>query len=50
MKKIEAIVSPTKFEAAREGLKAAGIVGRLVVYSGLRPPPLLRPVGSRARV
>jgi nitrogen regulatory protein P-II 1 len=31
MKKIEAIVSPTKFEAVREGLKAAGIVGRLVV-------------------
>ena len=31
MKKIEAIVSPAKFEAVREGLKAAGIVGRLVV-------------------
>jgi nitrogen regulatory protein P-II 1 len=31
MKKIEAIVSPTKFDAVREGLKAAGIVGRLVV-------------------
>lgn len=34
MKKIEAIVSPTKFEAVREGLKAAGIVGRLVVTPG----------------
>jgi len=31
MKKIEAIVSPTKFEAVRDGLKAAGIVGRLVI-------------------
>jgi nitrogen regulatory protein PII len=31
MKKIEAIVSPTKFEAVRDGLEAAGIVGRLVV-------------------
>jgi nitrogen regulatory protein PII len=31
MKKIEAIVSSTKFEAVRDGLKAAGIVGRLVV-------------------
>lgn len=31
MKKIEAIVSPTKFEAVREGLRSAGIVGRLVV-------------------
>jgi nitrogen regulatory protein PII len=31
MKKIEATISPTKFEAVREGLKAAGIVGRLVV-------------------
>ena len=31
MKKIEAIVSPAKFEVVREGLKAAGIVGRLVV-------------------
>jgi nitrogen regulatory protein PII len=38
MKKIEAIVSPTKFEVIREGLKAAGIVGRLVVMPvcGLR--------------
>ena len=31
MKKIEAVVSPAKFEVVREGLKAAGIVGRLVV-------------------
>jgi nitrogen regulatory protein PII len=31
MKKIEAIVSPAKYEVVREGLKAAGIVGRLVV-------------------
>ena len=31
MKKIEAIVSPTKIEAVRDGLKAAGIVGRLLI-------------------
>jgi nitrogen regulatory protein PII len=33
MKKIEAIVCPTKFEAVRAGLKAAGIVGRLIITS-----------------
>ena len=31
MKKIEAIVCPAKFEAVRDGLKAAGIVGRLII-------------------
>jgi nitrogen regulatory protein PII len=43
MKKIEAIISPTKFEAVREGLRAAGIVGRLVVTSvcGLQRPSIL---------
>ncbi|MGA8655999.1 MAG: P-II family nitrogen regulator [Chthoniobacterales bacterium] len=42
MKKIEAIVSPTKFEAVREGLRAAGIVGDLVVTSvcGLQRPSI----------
>jgi nitrogen regulatory protein PII len=43
MKKIEAIVSPTKFEAVREGLRAAGIVGRLIVtpVCGLHRPSIL---------
>jgi nitrogen regulatory protein PII len=31
MKRIEAIISPTALEAVREGLKAAGIVGRMIV-------------------
>jgi nitrogen regulatory protein PII len=31
MKKIEVIVAPTKLEAVREGLRTAGVAGRLVV-------------------
>jgi hypothetical protein len=31
MKKIEAIIAPTEFEAVREGLRAAGILARLVI-------------------
>src|ERR1700739_2661040 len=31
MKRIEAIISPAALEAVREGLKVAGIVGRMIV-------------------
>jgi nitrogen regulatory protein PII len=31
MKKIEAIIAPTEFEAVREGLRAAGILAGLVI-------------------
>ena len=43
MKKIEAIISPTKLEAVREGLRTTGIVGRLVIT----PVRCLQLVGSR---
>ena len=50
MKKIEAIVSPTKVEAVREGLRAAGIVGPLVVTSvcNLQRPSTLSAPGLDA--
>jgi nitrogen regulatory protein PII len=50
MKKIEAIISPTKFEAVREGLNAAGIVGRLIVTTvcGLQRPSTLSAPGPES--
>lgn len=36
MKKIEAIISPKNLEGVQEGLKAAGIVGRLMVTAVCR--------------
>jgi nitrogen regulatory protein PII len=50
MKKIEAIVSPTKFEAVRGGLEAAGIVGRVVVMPvcGLQRSSNLSVPGQKA--
>jgi hypothetical protein len=42
MKKIEAIIAPTEFEAVREGLRAAGILARPVITPawGLQYSPL----------